>query len=339
MSVTSIAENPHVALASEKLRDLASRVSALPVSYWRNALFVIAALWLCHSLSSAVWLLIGSPDLPLPDKTAAPVVASSQSGGKTVSFADVQGLSEIFGEASDVPAPVVTPEPVQSDMDNLSTTRLNLKLQGVIASNDPTKGGAIIEEGSDQSFYSVGDELKKNRGVKLVGVMEQRVVIDNKGKRENLWLYSEEDFKKSQSVSSRSSSSRKKVPVNRAPRGGRDASGAVHESIPEENRIRTKARMDQLPKSVGDVVRFSVHREGGKMVGYRIRPGKDKELFEQLGLKTNDIVISVNGIDVDDPKKIRSVYKEVKTAPEAQLTVLRDGQTFSINISVDTGGQ
>ncbi len=321
-------------MLSEKANQFVGFLRSQPVSLWQNILLVLAVLWLCHSLATLFWVLVGEADLEQPPIVAVPPQISGPAATSTISLTKLQE-SKIFGDLTAAPVPVATPEPVQNDIeDDAETTKLNLKLQGVIASSDVNKAGAIIEEGSEQAFYAVGDELKKNRGVKLAKVLNQRVIINNKGKHESLWLYSEADFKKSAGAS-------RSVPINRRdPRNYRRYQDAIDEDgdegVPESNRITSKARPDQLPKSVGDVVRFSVHREGGKMVGYRIRPGKDKELFEQLGLQTNDIVISVNGIDVDDPKKIRSVYKEVKSAPEAQLTVLRDGQTFSINISLDT---
>ena len=329
MSASPIAENQYVLLAKERFDAALVRARALPVFYWQYALIGLAILWVCHSFASLVWIVIGEPELEQPAKIAVPV--TSRTGSPSASSINLASLQELklFGDGVAAPVEIVEEvvEPPSNNLeDNAETTRLNLKLQGVIASSDPDKAGAIIEEAADQVFYRVGDELKKNRGVKLAKVMEQRVILDNRGKYESLWLYSEEDFKKSSSSNKR----RKSVPLNRGRSRGDEEDN--------ERVIHSKARVDQLPKSVGDVVRFSVHREGGKMVGYRIRPGKDKALFEQLGLKTNDIVISVNGIDVDDPKKIRSVYKEVKTAPEAQLTVVRDGETFSINISLDTGG-
>ena len=320
-------------MLSDKAHQFASFLRAQPVFYWQNALIVLAVLWLCHSLATLFWVVVGEPELEQPAKIAVAPKAAAQVTSSNINLASLQEL-ELFGSLSAAPLPAATPEPAADD-EVLDVTKLNLKLQGVIASSDSNQGGAIIEEGSEQAFYSVGDELNKNRGVKLVKVLNQRVIINNKGKRESLWLYSEEDFKKTAQRNARPVGLNRKT-NSRSFRGTQRSVDDEDENVPPENLIRAKARPDQLPKSVGDVVRFSVHREGGKMVGYRIRPGKDRELFEQLGLQTNDIVISVNGIDVDDPKKIRSVYKEVKSAPEALLTVLRDGQTFSINISLDT---
>ncbi len=293
-------------------------VGRMPVSLWRGVVMFFAAAWLAHSAASLFWVMFPLPEVPQPTKLAEPLKAKpAKAGTKAISFDKIASLSGVFGlaTANNVAAqPVSTPQP----QEKIATTKLRLKLHGIFASSDPKKGSAIVADGSEQELYGVGDEIAGNRGVKLDSVYEKRVVLDNKGTLESLWLFSEEDF----SVSARSTPVRRQEPARPA-------------NAPTD--IRRTARPDQIPKNIGDVVRFSVHREGGKMVGYRVRPGRDRELFTQVGLKPNDIVTSVNGIEVNDPRQIRSVYKSMKTATEAQLTVLRDGITHSITISLDSG--
>ncbi len=315
-----LTQGAFVALMSEKLQWVVSALLRFPVAGWRGLVLFLAAAWMVHSLASLFWVLLPQPEIGLPGKLAMPVAAGhgGQTNSKSVSFDSIASLGKIFGNAS--ATSVVAKKPVQKPSDDIQankTTRLSLKLHGLFSSSDPKEGSAIIAGGNKQALYSVGDEIDGNRGVKLARVLEKRVILNNKGSMESLWLFSEEDF----TVSARSKPQAK--PKSPSKPGG--------------NNIRTSARPDQIPKNIGDVVRFSVHREGGKMVGYRIRPGRDRELFTQVGLKANDIVTSVNGIEVNDPKQIRSVYKSMKTATEAQLNVLRDGDTHSITISLDSG--
>ncbi len=302
-----------------KLQPVIDYVCRFPVAGWRGLVLFLTAAWMVHSTASLFWTLMPVPEIAQPQKLALPPSLGGGVSGspQSVSLDSLVFLKGIFGKAGRTPI-VVAPKPIfiDSDKEKFKATRLSLKLHGIFASSDPQKGSAIIADGSKQILYSVGDEMESKRGVKLASVLEKRVILDNKGSMESLWLFSEEDFVKRKNV-------RHSKPVSK-PR--------------KSNSIRTSARPDQIPKNIGDVVRFSVHREGGKMVGYRIRPGRDRQLFTQVGLKANDIVTSVNGIEVNDPKQIRSVYKSMKTATEAQLTVLRDGDTHSITISLDSGG-
>ncbi len=307
----------------EKSQSLVEYARRLPLSFWRTLVLVIAIIWLVRSSATLFWLVFPTPQAPLPTKLAAPIESAQQAPKQTVKYSAVAPLKDVFG--SSVAVVAVEPEaPVEQEIDTQKTTKLRLKLHGVFASNSNEKGSAIIADGNKQRLYAIGDEIEANRGVKLARVLEKRVILDNKGSLESLWLFSEEDFKSQVSASRRP---QRRTPTRRA----------VSQQPQKLDAIRTSARPDQIPKNIGDVVRFSVHREGGKMVGYRIRPGRDRALFNQVGLKANDIVTSVNGIEVNDPQQIRSVYKSMKTATEAQLTVLRDGNTQSITISLDSG--
>ncbi|MFT5082163.1 MAG: general secretion pathway protein C [Lentisphaeria bacterium] len=340
MSAIPLTQSSSAASMSDRLGLVLAYIKQLPQSVWRSAVLVLAFLWLANSTASLVWLLVPLPNVPQPSKLAVPVTVQQNAGGTGTSlrFDDLATLAEVFGSSNPVVvAPDTTPVDESSVID-AETTKLKLKLHGILAAEDPGQGSAIISDGKDQLLYGVGDEIDGARGVKLAKVLNARVILDNKGNLESLWLFSEEDFSASarpdysksprQNISSRNRTSPTRTSSGN---GGDDADVS-------DNTTRTTARPDQIPKNVGDVVRFSVHRKDGKMVGYRIRPGRDRELFTQVGLKANDIVTSVNGIEVNDPKQIRSVYQSMKTATEAQLSVLRDGETHSISISLDTGG-
>lgn len=331
--------NPAIVQAQARLAGIVEIVRQWPVSVWKTLVYAIALIWAVRSLAALFWVVMPVPDVAAPPILAKPPVSQPTTSGVVVNLESIQAAN-LFGDL--VKEPVITEtkpkEALPGIEDNARTTRLNLKLQGILASSDPQKAHAIIADGNTQALYKVGESLK-NPGVKLAKVMEQRVILDNNGSYESLWLYSEEDFKRSKAISKREirvpdQTQRQPTPdvvaSAQAPRGRTapyDADRTIVRKVPPS----------KMPKSVGDVVRFSIHREGGKMVGYRIRPGRDRDLFEQAGLKNNDIVTSVNGISMDDPRKLREVYQNLKTAPSAQLEVLRDGQSYSINLSLGDG--
>lgn len=330
MSASNLTQQPLVGNLSDKLNSSLDYAKQLPLSFWRNILLVVSCIWMVHSGASLFWLLFPTPEAPMPTKLATPVTAAKAVETKNVAYSDMQYLEGAYGTASEE-AIANAQEDAVVDVEATQTTKLNLKLHGVIATDDPLKGNAIIADGSEQALYRVGEDIKGTNGVKLAKVEEKRVILDNRGNFESLWLYSEEDFK----VTRRANPSNTRPRATPGPIAPRQMTrNRMYTPPSSANVTHTTATRDQLPKNVGDVVRFSVHRDGGKMVGYRIRPGRDRELFNQVGLKPNDIVTSVNGIEVNDPKQIRSVYKSMKTATQAQLTVLRDGQTHSISISL-----
>ena len=318
------------ATMGERLLGFSDYLRQFPVSFWRYIVLLLAAIWICFSLAGLFWLVMPSPKEAQPPVFAKlpAVQPSGATSSVQINVATLQAM-HLFGDASNVqvePAASVA----QSDIpDDIANTRLNLKLQGVVASSNPDDARAIIADGNLQALYSIGENLAQ-KGVKLAKVFAARVILDNNGRYESLWLYSENDYPK---TSTNNPAARRAPNANGAARN-RNVSSA---QAPERT-INATARRDQVPKSINDVVRFSVHREGGKMVGYRVRPGRNRELFEQVGLQNNDIVTAVNGVNIDDPKQIRNVYQSLRTATEAQLEVLREGATYTINISLDTGG-
>ncbi len=336
---SQLLNNPNIVKLQSQLNRLGETVQQLPLNVWRNLVLFLALVWICRSAAALFWVLFPVPDVPSPPKVAESVAKEAPSVAVPVNLAAMKSAN-LFGkltEESEAVAKQVEKNP-SLDVGNVKETRLNLKLQGILASNDPNSAWAIIASGNSQALYKVGDPLK-SPGVKLAKVEEQRVILDNNGKFESLWLYSEEDFKKSKSIAKREVRVPSKPQTRRSepPKNNVASSQAPRRRGAYDNKVTRKLKQDRLPKSVGDVVRFSVHREGGKMVGYRIRPGRDRELFEEAGLKNNDIVTAVNGIAVDDPRKLREIYQNLKTATSAQLEVQRDGQPYSINISLDNG--
>ncbi len=312
-------QNPALASINVRVQQSIEYLRRLPPELWRGLVLFLAVAWMVKSSATLFWLIFPVPEASQPPKPALPLQTSSApvSGG-SLSFKDLAPLGGVFGTSAPVAVSATpVPQAQNKNIESTKNTKLNLKLHGLFASSDPKIGSAIIASGKEQKLYSVDDEIEGNRGVKLARVLDRRVILDNRGSLESLWLFSEDDFK----IAARPASTPTPKSKSDAPKN-----------------IRTSARPDQVPKNIGDVVRFSVHREGGQMVGYRIRPGRDRELFSQVGLKANDIVTSVNGIEVNDPKQIRSVYKSMKTATEAQLTVRRDDQIHSITISLDSGG-
>jgi len=320
-----LADNPVFVTASRYWQMSLAYLKSLPLNVWRNGLLVLSALWLCHSLAGFFWLLFPVPEMAQPTRFAEPASEKGATAtGVQVDITKLQGL-KLFGDAGDVSVEDLQPiESSSADIavdEDAETTGLSLQLHGVISSENQQLARAIIDFGSDQALYRIGEEISKNRGVKLAKVMEQRVILDNNGKFESLWLYSEEDFKKS------AGSRKKQHKVSRS--SGDDRATKRVEPI------KKSIAAAQIPKTISDVVRFSVHREDGKMVGYKVRPGRDQSLFEQVGLKSGDIVTNVNGREMTDPKQLRDVYQDLKTATEASLSVRRGEQEIPITIRVD----
>lgn len=319
MTADSNQAQAYLQQASDGAQKAASLLRKVPVRRWRQLVFILIALWLCHSLARLVWVLVPVPVFPV-----APVVpqTASESVAASGTQVDLSKVNNLFGKfdpqlQARLDEERKRREEEQARNEPVQETKLNLKLQGVIASSDPSQSWAIIGE-SSQELYKIGDSIAGQRNVKVKEVADLWIILDNNGKPEKLWLYGEDG---------------KKIAVSRPP--------PTRAPEPEPERDVFKAEVDESAlkevKSIGDVVRFMVATENGQMIGYKVRPGRKRELFDQVGLKNDDIVVSVNGIEVNEPQKVREVYQALKTATEANLEVMRDGSTQFIQIRMSSG--
>ncbi len=321
----------------------------------RNLLILLFLLWSCFTLARLFWLLVPSPALP-EASNATPrntVVATKSSGGSSV---DTEALlaAELFGPL-DTNAPEPEAPPPTETLTAEVVTSLNLTLKGVIRSSIPANSEAIIAHGRQEKTYRVGDDLPGGSRVKLLQVNADQVILENSGRREALKLFDESKItgSTSRSRSSFSPSSRRSSASFSSNRSGlsevelerireyeqfqaEQGRGAVSQYDEEGDDQDDTRSISRRPTSLSDVIKFSIAREGGSIVGYKIRPGRDRELFTELGLQTNDIVTEINGIALTSSGSVTQVYREMRTATSAAIEILRDGQSLQMNIELDT---
>ena len=314
MIADKFATAPFVQKLSDSLNSVGRFALKVPVRRWRQLLLVLVAIWLVHSAARLFWVAV-----PVPAQPIAPVTPSLKTAADAVVLRQInaQDLNDLFGHFDPAQQLAQAQAEPEIDPENAPITQLNLILQGVLASNDPELSHAVIGDNNTQVLYKIGDEIENVSGVKVRDIADLWVILDNNGKAEKLWLYGEDGMKV---ASARPQPTYQPV-------------------APQENVTQAEVTNDQLQdvKSIGDVVRFMVATENGQMIGYKVRPGRKRELFDQVGLKNDDIVISVNGIEVNEPQKVREVYQSLKTATEANLEVMRDGSTQFIQIRMSSG--
>lgn len=300
--------------------------SGLPVKKLHNLLCGLFILWVLYGLVQLIITLIPASPIEVPE-SAATGIANPAAQQQSVDIASLQAL-QLFGEAGVTEQPVeAEPQPVvDEEAINAEKTRLNLTLEGIVYSPAQQDSAAVIVHGGKQELFLVGDEIPVGNNVSLSRVMLDRVILDNNGNLESLWLYDEE--KDAQRIATRNSR-----PVERAAIRDRIADMREDDNITDMAEDY-RERLFQNPASLAEVIRISPAQEQGEMVGYRISPGKDREQFERLGLKTNDVVTSINGIELNEPSNALEIYKLMRTATEASFTIDRNGQPVEILVSL-----
>ncbi|WP_049723148.1 type II secretion system protein GspC [Gilvimarinus polysaccharolyticus] len=310
---------------------------------WKQLAGLLILLWLTHSLAQLFWLLVPTPEIPAAEISANALV-STNTGPRMgdVNINELRQLS-LFGAGAGAETEAQVNEPVQPLQpqieDEAVDTKLSLVLSGIIGSSVDASARAIIADAKAQAIYGPGDEIENQRGVKVAKVLSLRVILDNNGQYESLWLYKEDP-----------NVPRRQVRYDPPPAASRSWEGdeqqynendeteaAVQGPLEADqvNATSSGAVVEQISQNLSDVVAFNIHRENGQIKGYRVRPGRNPDAFNAAGLKAGDVVTGVNGTALDNPGKIMEIYRNLGQTTSASLEIERDGETVTIDVELE----
>jgi general secretion pathway protein C len=263
----------------------------------RLVAYVLAALIVLELAHLAYALIINPVKSPQP---SAPGTAANSRP-----LVNVQQVvnSHLFG--------VPQAEGGSRDPDSAPPSSANVLLTGTIATDNPKHGVAIVSEGGGASkVYSVGDRLA---GASLHSVYLDRVILDRNGALETVAL------------------PRQLPPGSVSP--PRRAGGDPHTAAAVDN-IRRMVQQD--PSILDQVMRTvpSFDNSAGKLRGFRAFPGKNRQIFSKLGLRSGDLVTAINGTQLDDPQRSQEVFNTIQTSDHVTVTVERGGQRQDITLNV-----
>ncbi len=231
---------------------------------------------------------------------------------KTFDKKDVQLISQQnwFGKYQRVATPVKQPEPV-------AETRLNVVLRGIAFGARP---GAVIEEGGKQQVYLQGERLGSHNAV-IEEINRDHVMLRYQGKIERLSLVEEE---------------RSTVAVTNKKAVSDEAKQAVVEpavSAPVEIPAAVRQALAKDPQKIFNYIQLTPVRKEG-IVGYAVKPGADRSLFDASGFREGDIAIALNQQDFTDPRAMIALMRQLPSMDSIQLTVLRKGARYDISIAL-----
>jgi general secretion pathway protein C len=221
--------------------------------------------------------------------------------------ADVQSVvsAHLFG--------VAVADPSAEDPASAPLSSASLILAGTIATQNPKKGVAIISDGGPAKVYSVGENVQ---GAALHSVYLDHVILDRNGTLETLLL-------------PRQSADRGRPVARRPAQGAADP----HTAVAVEN-IRRLVQQD--PSVLDQVMRTvpSYDNQAGKLRGFRAYPGRNRAIFNKLGLRPGDLVTGINGTPLDDPQHSQDVFNTIQSSDHVTVTIERGGQKQDITLNI-----
>lgn len=256
----------------------------------------LLALYLAWELSGVL--------MPRPTETDPALSISVEpppsSGSTTVppSYSEVSN-SNIFGtiKTGGTTAPPAVP-----------ATNTTLKLVAVNESSNGVKF-AIIEDtkSQNQDVFSISDQIFG--GGKLLEVGPDSVKIDRGGKIEILAL------------------------AEGAPSAGGGGSPELNQtdfSVADEEISSALANLPQLLSQARAVPYF----RNGTSIGMRLFAIKPESLYEKLGLKNGDIILSVNENSLSDPAQALKLFEQLKTERAINVKLERNSQVSEMRYSI-----
>ena len=262
---------------------------------------------IAYYLARIIWLLYPIGDAPLWTPPQLTGNRSAQDSGTPVTAYDSIVAAHLFGTANQNAATEVV------ETEDAPETRLDLKLRASVAATNSDAAHAIIADGSGkESAYFVGSSIPG--GASLHRVHVDRVILNRGGVLETLRLPREFDGKGAAPAATRRTASASQAT---------SAQGLINANA----------------ATFVEIIRPQPFMPNGKMKGYRVFPGRNRQQFIALGLRPGDLVTAVNGVALDDPSRGMEIFKTLGDATQVDVTVERAGQRqdLSLNIADLTG--
>ena len=270
-----------------------------------TVLLILLVAWFGARLA---WLLL-TPRAELPQQTAVARTATPRAvrNVRNSGMAERVVAAHLFGVATTKKVEAVeAPE-----------TRLNLKLHGVYATDDESKGYALIASGSGrEKLYATGQSVPGNAVLKAV--FPDRVILDRKGRYETLRM-----------VNTKASGASTYVP-----RSSSSGNTTVRKLGQDSRVVKLREEILRNPRKLAELVRAQPAYENGVFAGYRITTRRSDPVFEELNLRSGDIITEVNGIQIDSPQKGLQILQQLARASQASVTIKRDGQYIQLDLSL-----
>lgn len=203
---------------------------------------------------------------------------------------------------------------------------LSLIITGIFASDDPKQGWAYIRSRQDEEKkFKVGEDIFGL--AELDAIHEDHLVLKRAGgKVEKLSL-----SKNALSSTTQKSKSENDEDAKRAASKARIANHINQSSDWQEKLNKQKYDPNKIRQLAGKV---SIVKDGqGQIAGLRVSQLAGSHALVKQGLKSNDQIVSVNGVDISYQNML-SLQQQLQSSDNVSVTVLRNGRKINLNLNL-----
>lgn len=105
----------------------------------------------------------------------------------------------------------------------------------------------------------------------------------------------------------------------------------THVTITRKGADAALANVDIIARSV----RVTPELQGSRPIGFRIVELRPGSVLARLGLRSGDVVQSLNGKDLATPEQAIDAYAKLRSTNQLELRLLRNGKPVTLQVKID----
>jgi len=208
-------------------------------------------------------------------------------------------LAGLFGKApSTTPAAASKPKPVAP---------LNIRLLGTVLAGKDSVAIVALSTSDRQRLVMLGETIVPH--VRLVDVQREAIVVERAGVRETIAM-----------------------PKSRAAAMPQSTFRAGRANVSISRRFLDK-QLQQLPALLSQA-RAVPHYLDGRFDGFALLDIKPASVFERMGFKNGDVLLSVNGKMARTPQDAMRLYQALRNASAYDIEIRRGATRMHLHVDV-----
>ena len=187
---------------------------------------------------------------------------------------------------------------------------------GVVVASSPERSAAILRSEGRTRIVSAGDAVF---GGRVVAVTRHQVILDFDGDRVAIAV-------RGAGAGSPPSPLLTRQPPPPVP---------AEDSAPRV--MKREAVQERLAGEMNRILSETAIRpftENGRVVGVRLTRVAQDSLLTEAGLRTGDVLTTINGTEIDGMATLISLWPRLQGASSLQASGLREGRPFSISLNL-----
>ncbi len=280
-------------------------------------LFGLLGLALGHLAAAGLGIYL-SPPIRLPE-----VQSAQRQAAPRAALSDYETILQrnIFDSTAAGAQPLAPVEKTVAAGPATETTRTDLTLFGTVAAGADSL--ALIRADKETLIYHLDDEV--SGGGRITDIERNQVRIKNPdGTEQVLPLHEGEETRAKPTRSTRrsraaaSNSNIKSVGENRW-------------VIPREEIEKARGNLNELLRQA----RMEPQIVNGKTEGFIVRMIQRNSLLANLGIRRGDVVMNVNGVELDSPEKALQIFQQLREAKNISIGLTRGGKPMNFEYEIN----